>query len=310
MKTVAIYFSSPGVLDYPLNKQMFFESYTELIEKLKERDVHAVVVRGNSYHEGGIFHSYFEWNGESFDLHDKAIKVDLIFNRDDQNIIPEIRDCPVLNHPDFDEICRDKVKTYEVLGEFCAKTFVVHSYKEALEHLGEIPGGKVVVKPRFGEQAQGVYVLDKSELKESLYASWDNILLQEFLDSSVGIPDVVEGLHEINVCVVNGSFAGARYKTPPQGSFITSATGQAGAGGTVQGLSFDQVPERLWRVVESLDTHLESFSPRLYRADFIHTEHGYRLVEINSRPGLMHPTKEGKFYWDFNGAILECLSDI
>lgn len=308
-RTLVIYFSPPGVLDYPLNNPIFFEAYTELIEYWHKYGVHAVIARADSYLKDGFFSSYFEWDARSrsFIKIESPIQADLIWNRDSENTIPRVNDNAVLNHPDFDEICRDKIKSYEFLKEISGKTILVHSYEEAKKNLAEFEGDKIVLKPRSGEGAHGVAVIDKADLSPDLYQNWQNILMQEFLDSSNGIEGLVEGLHEINVTVVNGLFAGARIKKPPEGAFVSSATGAVV--GQVWGLHFEEIPQELWADIQVIDQRLDHYFPRLFRADFVRTTSGtYKLIEINSRPGVNHPDKEGReFYWNFNGAVADAV---
>lgn len=311
-KTIAIYFSDPNILGYPLNKKVFFESYAEIIEYLEKNDIEAIIARGDSYLQKGKFDHYFVWNKKekTYQKIDKPIKVDLIWNRDSENTIPRITDCQILNHPDFDEICRDKFLSYKVLPEFSAKTFLVNSYEELKKYLPKIKTKKIVLKPRYGEGCHGVYVLEEKEINNKLYADWKNIILQEFLDSSCGIDNLVKGLHEVNIFMINGKFAGARIKQPPEGKFVSSASGAVI--GKVWGIKFENIPSGLWKEIQKIDNKFLNYPLRLFRADFVHTtKNDYKLIEINSRPGVMHPEKEGKdFYWIFNGTVCKTIIDI
>ncbi len=306
MKTVAIYFSDPETLGYPLNKKFFFESYAEIIEKMAERGVKTVIVRNDSYQGAGTFANHFIWDGTTYQNAQAPITVDLIWNRDAANTIPEIQDCPMVNLKAFDAICRDKMKTYQTLKDFSSPTFLVQSFEEARTKVAKLEGERIVLKPQFGEQSEGVYIIKKEALEVSLYENWKNIIVQEFIDSSGGIPNLAEGVHEININMVNGNFAGARIKNMHEGVFVATVTGAKG-GCEVHGIPFKKVPKDLWEIIKKLDKELERFNPRIYRADFAKGTQGYRLIEINSRPGVTHPEKEGELYWDFNGQIIESL---
>ena len=297
-KVLAIYFSDPGVLDYPLNHHFYVESYAELIEYWTKHGLKVVIVRGDSYQGEGVFAFHSVWNGETYVAVDEPIKADLIWNRDSENTIPRIEDCPILNHPDFDELCRDKFKSYEKLRAISGRSFLVHSYKECAAHFSEFAGEKIVLKPRFGEGAYGVYILEADEITEGLYENWENILMQEFLDSSEGIEGLVEGHHEVNINIINGKFAGARIKKPAEGSLVSSAN--SAQKGKVWGIKKEDIPTQLWEEVQKIANIF---------ADYVRTNKGdYRLIEINSRPGVMHTDKEGpEFYWDLNGTVAEVI---
>jgi len=59
----------------------------------------------------------------------------LIFNRDDKNTIPYINDCKVINNPDFDSLCVDKLKTFEKFPDISPKTAYINSYEECINYI-------------------------------------------------------------------------------------------------------------------------------------------------------------------------------
>lgn len=302
-----IYFSAPGALDYPLNKKVFFESYAEIIENLEKRSIDTVIVRNNSYLWNWEFSHYFKWDGTTYEKIDTPIKLDLLWNRDSENTIPHIDDLEVLNRFEFDEICRDKVKTYENFTAFSWKTIIINSYKELEENIWKISSDRIILKPRFWEQCMWVYAINKDEINADLYEDWDNILLQEFLDSSVWIEWLVDWLHEIQVFSINGVFSWARLKQPAKWSLISSATGANIW--TVRWLKEKEIPTQLLKEMKKLDDSISGYPLRLYRADFVHTNKWYKMIEINSRPGVMHKDKEWpEYYWDFNGNIINLIA--
>lgn len=308
MKVFWIYFSGPETLDYPLSKKVFFEAYAEIIEVLEKLWIKAVIVRNNSYIWKWVFSHYFIWDKWTYLRVEEEIKVDLLWNRDSENVIPKIDDLEILNRLEFDEICRDKVKTAQVLEEFSAKTFLLNSYEDLLENISKIPTEKIVLKPRFWEQCRGIYVINKDEIKKELYPEWKDILLQEFFDSSVWIDGLVSWLHEIQVFIVNWEFAWARVKQPAKWSYISSATWENIW--TVRWLKKSEVSDDLLKEIKKLDSKFLNFPLRLFRADFVNTSKWYKLIEINSRPWVMHKDKEwADFYWDFNWRVVELIVD-
>lgn len=304
MKTFWIYFSDPWVLDYPLNKKVFFESYAEVIEAIEKEWINVVILRNDSYIWNWVFSHYFVWDLSNYKRIDEKVKIDLLWNRDSENIIPDINDLEMLNRPEFDEICRDKIKTYEVFKDFSAKTFLLNSFSDLENYIWEIETDKIVLKPRAWEQCKWIYVIDKSEMHKWLYENWKDILLQEFLDSSIWINWLVEWLHEIQVFCINWEFAWSRVKQPAKWSFISSATWSNIW--TVRWLKRSEVPNELLKEIKKLDSLILNYPLRLYRADFVNTKKWYKMIEINSRPWVMHKDKEWKeFYWDFNGKVVE-----
>lgn len=307
IKRVAFYFSSPGSYDYPFHKESYHESYGEVFAAIEKAGIEVVVVRADAYQGGSVFAPYDTWDGKAFTRHEEAIEVGLIFNRDDKNTIPRIEDCPIINPPEMDDICRDKLLASQVLSEVSMPTFATPTFEEAKAILPNLPGEKVVLKPRFGEQAQDVHVIDKADIRPDLYADWGEVITQGFIDSRVGVPGLVQGVHDLSVQVFNGHFVGAKIRqpAPDSGSFISTVA----SGGSMQVFGFERMPEELWEKVEYIDRQFARFSPRMYRADFGNSPEGFRLIEINSRPGIANRDKEGADYWMFNKAMVEIVTE-
>jgi len=308
-KIVWIYFSEPETLWYPLNNSKFFESYSEIIEALEKKWLKTVIVRNNSYIWDWFFSHYFIWNGKTYEKINKKIKLDLLWNRDSENLIPKIDDLEVINNFEFDEICRDKFMTYELFKEFSADTFLLNSYDDLLENIDNIKSEKVVLKPRFWERCEWIYIIKKEEIKKELYENWTNILLQEFLDSSNWIDWMVEWLHEINIYVINWEFAWARLKKAENWNLICNISWENNS--LVRWLKKQDIPKELLDEIKKIDKKLEKFPFHLYRADFVYTNKlEYKIIELNSRPWVMNKNTEWQdYYWDFNWKIVDTIAN-
>lgn len=304
-KTLAIYFSDPEPMGYPFHKEEYFEMYQEIIRAIEKAAIAVFIVRGASYQGKGRFNH--GWRFESGELKKSTgpIQADLIFNRDDQNTIPKIYDCPIINHPDFDELCVDKIKTAELFPEFSPRTAGVHSFKEYKKTITDWslkPDERVVLKLNFETEGRGVHVLPVKKVTEYLYNDWNNILMQEFLDSSVGIPGLTTGLHDLRVTVVNGDPINSYIRIPKPGSFLANIS----QGGTGQSLGLDAVPKTVLAMVSAITAKVRRYYPLLYAADFMNSPAGFKLIELNSRPGIQHP-KWSDTYKKFNDAIVRML---
>ena len=93
-----------------------------------------------------------------------------------------------------------------------------------------------------------IYILLK-DITKSLYESWDNILLQEFIDSSIRIPGIVEGLHDIRVTTINGEPVYTFVRIPKEGSFLANVA----QGGKEMPLTLDKLPNDLLKLVEKIN---------------------------------------------------------
>ena len=67
----------------------------------------------------------------------QPIKVDLIWHRGSQATIPTNYDCPIINHPDMERLCGDKIKIAELFADISPKTKAISSYREFVDAVTE-----------------------------------------------------------------------------------------------------------------------------------------------------------------------------
>lgn len=291
MKKLAIYFSEPGPMDYPFNVTYphYWKIYQDIIRDIEKNNISVYIVRGlESYKGGGIFsHGWQVKNGELITINEK-IKADLIFHRGSQETILATHDCPVINHPDLERFTDDKIKVANFFSDISPKTKAINSYKEFKEIINEwrvSPEEKIVIKKNFLYGGHGINILPLQEVRDSLYEDWQGILVQEFIDSSAGIPGIVEGLHDIRITSINGEPVFTYVRTPASGSFLANLA----QGGKVVKVSLDMLPPSLLEKVSFINKQLAQYKPSIIAADFVNSKHGFRLIEINSRPGVRDP---------------------
>jgi glutathione synthase/RimK-type ligase-like ATP-grasp enzyme len=291
MKKLAIYFSDPEPMGYPFNSSVYpyWEVYQELVKNIERHNIGVYIVRGNSYVGKGVFSKGWQIRDGAMVEIDEPILVDLIFNRDDKNTIPAIYDCTVINHPDLDQICVDKVATAEIFSDFSPKTAAINSYKEYEQIASKWKlkqADKIVVKKNFLSGGRGIYIRPVSEISESLYDDWNDVLLQEFIDNSVGIPGIVDGLHDIRVITINGNPVFMLVRVPKPGSFLANVS----QGGSEVQVRLEQIPPTLLAMVQQINTRLAQYRPSIFASDFVNSDQGFKLVELNSRPAVCVPS--------------------
>jgi len=304
-KTLAIYFSDPEPMGYPFSKEDYYVTYKSVITDIEKHGIHVYIVRADSYQGNGIFSQGWRFAGEKLEKSSGPVAANLIWNRDDKNTIPRITDCAIINQPEFDELCTDKAKTYEAFPNLSPKSAAIHSYQAYLEQIQEwqLPDSvKIVLKKNFETEGRGIHILPIKEVSDTLYGDWSNILVQEFLDSSCGIPGLTEGLHDLRVTVVNGVPINSFMRTPKKGSFLANVA----QGGTGTSVPMENVPEEVISLVHTIDESFKKYFPAAYAADFMNTQHGYKLIELNSRPGVQHPNWS-KTYQKFNDTLVDMI---
>lgn len=297
---VAVYFSDIGKKSYPFHNESYFESYKYLAGRLQEVDVEMIIVRGDSYAGNGLF----DW-GWKFDNDGRLQKINtkiqanIIWNRDDKNTIPFITDCTIINNPDFDQLCLDKSKTAELFPLLSPLTEDINSYGEFLEVLerwGIDDHERLVLKKNFGTEGRDIFIKLRNEITKDTYFDWSNVIVQEFCDSSDGITDLVEGMHDIRVILIEGKIIYAYVREPAVGKYKANLS---------QGGSYfyidpnTDILKDLILIIKKLDKRLSNYKYRMYGADFFKCKGDWKLIELNSRPGIAVPGKDfTKNYYD------------
>ncbi len=307
-KKIAIYFSEEEKYSYPLNQERYLVPYFEMSQKIEKENIEVYIVRWNSYIWEWIFNkSYrFNKNGELDEC--SEIKVDLILNRDSKNTIPKIDDCLVINKQEFDDFCRDKVKTFKRFPKISPITKEINSfeeYKKQIEINNFLDEDIITLKKNFWEWGKWIYIWKVWELKESYFENWKDILFQEFLDSSIWIEWIVDWMHDIRITVINNKIIASNIRQPKKWSYLANFA----QWGTWFSVDIEKIPKELLDIVNNIIIpEFKEYSPSLYSIDFMNSRKWFKLIEFNSRPWVQHISIVKKYYI-FNNALAELLID-
>ena len=158
------------------------------------------------------------------------------------------------------------------------------------------------MKKNFETEGRGISVIKSNELKSDLYSDWSDILVQEFLDASVGIDGLVDGLHDFRIAVVNDVEKNAYIRVPAPGKLLANVA--LGASGF--SVPIEKIPDDLEEIMVVIRGRLKKYFPNVYSVDFLNTKDGFKLIELNSRPSVQHPDWV-KTYKVFNDAVVKML---
>ena len=270
----------------PKFKDSHYElAYTEIVETLIEKGVDAVLLVGQGRYEGnGVFS--MSWLPErkagkiSYNQLGRK-KVDIIFDKD--HFIDD-ETVPVINPHLLKEICENKHLSYEVLQEFHPKSSVVYTQEDFERELASLPGDIAVVKGLLGSSGETVFVGAKAEALAGMKHVELPYQVQEFIETSSGIPGVVDTRHDLRLLMMGGKPILATLRTPPKGGYKSNL----GYGGMNRLVGLDELPDELFEVASKIDAVLEQYAPfRLYSADFGLTTRGWKLFEVNGWPGVV-----------------------
>lgn len=275
------------------------ESYLALLDELARRG-HRVsfAYDGGGWRGGDLF-----YNGDTRE----TVRADIVYNLG--NIPGE--DFPgaaaarqsharITNTPAFRGFCASKFRVYGYLREFFPKTIRVTREAALLPSLKELPGDMAVFKPDTGTNGRGVRVLKKDEMTlddemRAIIAEPGGALLQEFVDTSRGIPGICDSYHDLRLAIVNNVIALTHVRIPEPGSLI----GNYAQGATIRELAPEDIPKKVLAFHERVHAKItERFHDPMYTMDIgVGTDGTPLLFEINGTTAFPWPEFAGRDFF-------------
>ncbi|MFH0968898.1 MAG: ATP-grasp domain-containing protein [Patescibacteria group bacterium] len=193
-----------------------------------------------------------------------------------------------INSLRFTRIMDDKLITSLVFHKWSKKSWIVNNQKKLKSILPKIKSQKFVVKPISESGGKNVQILDKKEALEKIIFG-DDYLVQEFIDSSSGVPGVSENMHDLRLVFVNEKLSYSYIREPEEGNYLANLS----QGGSLSIVPKNKIPSSLNPIVRCANKVFETFNPRIYSIDFMFDENKRPwIVEMNSMPGLFFTPEE------------------
>ncbi|MEI8103843.1 MAG: ATP-grasp domain-containing protein [Candidatus Moraniibacteriota bacterium] len=206
---------------------------------------------------------------------------------------------PFINDLNFTRVIDDKFITSLIFSEWSKKNWFVKSEAELNTVLPELKTEKIVVKPVSESGGNGVCIVNKSEIG-SLDFSNEKIV-QEFIDSSNGIPGLSDSTHDLRLVFVGKKLIYAYIREPKDGCFLANLA----QGGTLTIVPIENLPKSLDPVLRHVHAILDSFTDRIFAVDFMFDENSRPwIVEFNSMPGLYFTEKEKPYMMEMYQELL------
>ena len=284
MKTAGILFGNYlRWADYPFSKKRTNEAYELFTEIGKQNEVRFLISTFGNLEEDILKKAWVFENKWKIAENEK---IDLIFDRDKttaENIESKkeiSKKIKIVNAPEFNLLCWDKFESYKKFPNLMPKTFLVKDIDELKQVLSQIKTEKIVLKPRYGIMGKDIEFLNKDQIKEVK----ENIIVQEFIDSSGGIEELgMEGVHDLRVVIINGEINHSYIRVAKEGSLFANCA----RGG--KKMFIDKIPSRVIELVKEIDSRLEKYYPRVYSIDFVYGKNGkIRVAELESIPGFAY----------------------
>lgn len=301
MKRIAVFFDAPGFDDYPFDDPEFRQNYHDIAAGLAERGVQFCVARSRDAYLGGTrFSRGWVFSNGAFEPSDGELTADLIWNKEHFVGDAGIR---ILNDPAFETLCNDKWRTYTLFPTISPRTDFAKTREELREILAGRTVEKVVIKPYDGERGLGIYIGPPSN------APIDTLsvpcIVQEFIDTSAGIPDLVEGHHDFRVIMIGNRVGAAYIRTPPTGSLVANVA----QGGKEIPVPLDRIPADALALCKTVDTALQLYPDRCYSTDIGRETSGrWLIIELNAKPGPPKPDGSER-YRAFIDMLCDYLAD-
>jgi glutathione synthase/RimK-type ligase-like ATP-grasp enzyme len=291
----------------PFEKDIYREAYTDFV-KLAAREGVALYRSSTRWYDAatGMFRAAWHWDGDDWTL-THSITPDVIYDKAAVNAETAptkealLKRYPMINHPAFSLHAGSKLEVSRTFKKFSKPYFQVTSRENLANILAQMPDTLVVAKPERGNSGEGVIIAKKTEMLERVTFP---TLVQEFIDSSRGIPGVMTGLHDLRLIYCDETLVYAYYRTPKTGGFLANVA----QGGQQTMITKENIPDSVWPIVRAVQAHYEKLSPKIYTIDLMFDETGRPwIVELNTMPGLYPDESErphiGKLYQAVIGAL-------
>ncbi len=228
---------------------------------------------GNSTFSGGISIRDGKWERV-----DSPIVADVIFNKSLTQFQPE--DGWVINHPVLDKAC-DKDETIGLFSMFCPRSMLVQNEDEVASALKELRTDIIVSKPTALFGGEGIWIGKRSDRP---VITRFPMILQEFIDTSGGIPGICDGRHDLRLITFGDRLIDAYFRQPasPDGYLSNVALG-----GFIAQVPLEKIPTAARALAASVDASFINFPDRVYSSDMGLDRNGeWKLIELNSPPGF------------------------
>lgn len=297
MKTLGVFLGTPDPSEYLKKDSYYYVAYQELDNEIARTGAKMVLLSSQDTYLGGSRFS----KGWVFDHHQlnliSSIECDVVF---DKGRFISDDDVTIFNPKYIHEVCTDKWLTYTLFPELSPLTFRISDEKELHTQLLNIPSDLVICKPIDGGEGKGVKVLSQTQVLSEKFRY--PFLMQEFLDTSIGIPGIIPGMHDLRIAILNGEIVYSFVRTPPEGKMIANVA----QGGELHFIAPDRLPDSALKIVTQIDSLMSTCPERYYGIDLAYTPQGPKIIEMNSRLGMTQ-NDEGPEYAVFTQKLAKTL---
>jgi len=171
--------------------------------------------------------------------------------------------------------------------------------KQLRDVIAAMKGTRIVIKEEYGTGGKAVQILKRAEAKALQVTR--PVIVQEFIDSSKGIPDIVQGYHDLRITFVDDRLIYGYVRTPAPGSLLANVA----QGGTMKIIDTKKLPQQIWPLVDEVLNRLQYFSPKIFAIDILFdTKQQPWIVELTPKPGIFFDADQKKWQRQFYIAMI------
>ncbi len=206
-----------------------------------------------------------------------------------------------INNLNFTRIIDDKFITSLFFEKWSKRSWIAESNSDLKNILPKITTNKVVIKPVSESGGKDIWITDKKNVLEKIKVS-QSCIVQDFIDSSDGIPGVSRGMHDLRLVFINNEIIYAYIREPQKGSFLANLA----QGGSLKIVPLKKLPKVLKPIIKHASDIFQTFRPKIYSIDFMFDKNGKPwVVELNSMPGLYFTPSEKPYMINMYEKLLD-----
>lgn len=299
---LAIVHPSGTLNDYPFSISGYKKSYFAFM-RMAQRKFNIFYIRGpKSYLGQGTFSHGYLMQKDTLEKYNQKIFAKVIYNKCRLRANGG-KHWSIVNQENIYKCTYHKYRSYLMFKKFMKPTYRIRSEQDFKKYLKKIKTDIAVFKPVRGAEGKGILIGPKKTFIQAMAklkylpkerskrtGKYDG-LLQEFIDTSHGIPGIHRTYHDMRILIMNGRVVQTYIRIPKKGSYLANIA----RGGKMKEIKKALVPPSALKIARFIDNKFRKFGSRIYAIDFGFENKKPFLIEINPQPGLPYP--QWKMYY-------------
>ncbi|MFZ1626537.1 MAG: ATP-grasp domain-containing protein, partial [Candidatus Moraniibacteriota bacterium] len=221
------------------------------------------------------------------------VKPDLVYDKtssrsaDDVARLLIISRYRFMDNPAFTLFANNKYETSRCLPQHFKPYQKISGAAEFNDFFAVFTGNRIVIKPIVGSGGQGVHIVSREEaIKLDLTFP---VIVQEFIDSSHGIPGITSTYHDLRMVFIGDELVYTYIRTPKDGSLLANIA----QGGEMTIVPNDALPQSLQPLITDTQRLFSRFPQKTYTIDVMFDENSQPwIIEFNTMPGMYFPPEQ------------------